>query len=169
MSMFIVAISCLTTSSVPWFRDLTLRCLWYIVLSSTGLSFHHQTHPHNNGRCFHFGLGFSFLLELFLHWAPAAHWAPSNLGSSSLFQCPYCFFMLFMGFSRQEYRRGLPFPSPVDHVLSELSTVTRLSWVSLRGMAHSFIELDKAVIHVINLVSVLWLRFSFCLPSDGWV
>ena len=30
-----------------------------------------------------------------------------------------------MGFSRQEYRSGLPFPSPVDHVLSELSA-TRL-------------------------------------------
>ena len=39
------------------------------------------------------------------------------------------------------------FPSPVDHILSELSTMTRPSWVALRGMAHSFIELDKAVVH----------------------
>ena len=31
----------------------------------------------------------------------------------------------------------------------------------------SFIELNKAVIHVISLVNFLWLRFSFCLPSDG--
>ena len=31
----------------------------------------------------------------------------------------------------------------------------------------SFIELDKAVVHVISLVSFLWLWFSFCLPSDG--
>ena len=69
-----------------------------------------------------------------------------------------------MGFSRQEYWSGLPFPSPVDHVLSELSTMTHLSWVVLHGMAHSFIELDKAVIHVINLISFLWLCFSFCLP-----
>ena len=30
----------------------------------------------------------------------------------------------------------------------------------------SFIELDKAVIHVINLVSFLWLWFSSYLPSD---
>ena len=56
-------------------------------------------------------------------------------------------FILFMGFSRQEYRSGLQFPSPV---LSELSTVTRLSWVALHGMAHSFIELAKAVVHVID-------------------
>ena len=55
----------------------------------------------------------------------------------------------------------------MDHILSELSTMTQLSWVALHGMAHSFIELDKAVVHGIRLVSFLWLWFSFCLPSDG--
>ena len=60
-----------------------------------------------------------------------------------------------MGFSRQEYLNGLPFPSPVDHVLSELSTMTRPSWVALHSMAHSFVELDKAVVPVIRLVSFL--------------
>ena len=30
-------------------------------------------------------------------------------------------FHLFMGFSRQEYWSGLPFPSPVDHILSSES------------------------------------------------
>ena len=44
---------------------------------------------------------------------------------------------------------------PVDHILSELSTMTCLSWVALQGMAHSFIELNKAVIQVISLVSFL--------------
>ena len=72
-----------------------------------------------------------------------------------------------MGFSRQEYWSGLPFPSPVDRVLSEFFTVTRPSWMAIHGMAHSFIELDKAVVHVISLISFLWLWFSFCLPS--WV
>ena len=33
--------------------------------------------------------------------------------------------------------------------------MTRLSWVALHGMALSFIELDKAVVHVIRLVSFL--------------
>ena len=64
--------------------------------------------------------------------------------------------VLFMGFSRQEYWNGLSFPSPVEHVLSELFTITHPSWVALHGMAHSFIKLDKAVIHVISLVSFLW-------------
>ena len=45
----------------------------------------------------------------------------------------------------------------MDHVLSELSTMTHPSWVALQGMAHSFIELDKAVVHVIRLVSFLIL------------
>ena len=49
----------------------------------------------------------------------------------------------------------LELPSPVDHVLSELSTMTRPSWVALHGMAHVFTELDKAVVHVIRLVSFL--------------
>ena len=79
-----------------------------------------------------------------------------------------CLFILFTGFSRQEYWSGLPFSSPVDHVLLQLSTMTSPSWVALHGVAHSFIELDKAVIHVMSLVSFLWLCFSFCLSSDGW-
>jgi len=33
--------------------------------------------------------------------------------------------------------------------------MTRPSWVNLQGMAHNFIELYKAVVHVISLVSCL--------------
>ena len=55
------------------------------------------------------------------------------------------FFILFMGFSRQEYWSGLPFPSPVDHILSDLSTMTLPSWVAPWAWL-SFIELDKAVV-----------------------
>ena len=42
------------------------------------------------------------------------------------------------------------------------------SWAAPHGMAHSFSELDKAVVHVISLISFLWLWFSFCLPSGGY-
>ena len=85
-----------------------------------------------------------------------------------IFQCPiFSPFILFMGFSRQEYWSGLLFPSPVNHVLSELSTMTHPSCMALHGMAHSFIELDKAVVHVFRLVSFSRLWFSVCLPSAG--
>ena len=84
-----------------------------------------------------------------------------------LFQYPFiCLFILFMEFLRQEYWSGLPFPSLVGHVLSELSTLTHLSWVALHGMDNSFIELDKSVVHAISLISFLLLWFSFCLSSD---
>ena len=52
----------------------------------------------------------------------------------------FILFILFIGFSQQEDWNGLPFPSLVDHILSELS-MTCLSWVALHVMAHSFIEL----------------------------
>ena len=42
-----------------------------------------------------------------------------------------------------------------DHILSELSTMSRLSWVALHGMAHSFTELDKAVVHELDK-AVAW-------------
>ena len=87
--------------------------------------------------------------------------------SSSFSVLSFCLFILLMGFSRQEYWSSLPFPSPVDHILSEFFTMTYPSWVALHSMAYSFIELDKAVVHVIRLVSFLWLWFSFYLLSDG--
>ena len=67
---------------------------------------------------------------------------------------------MFMGFSRQEYWSGLPFPSPVDHILSDLSTMTCPSWVA-PGAWLSFIELDKAVV----LVWLDWLVFCPLMPS----
>ena len=162
--MFTLAISCLNTSNLPWFMDLTFQGLMdpgqhqtllpLPVISTTGC-------------CFCFGSISSFFLELFLH-SSVVYWAPTNLGSSSFSVLSFCLFVLFMGFSRQEYWSGWPFPCPMDHILSELSTMTHLSWVALQGMAHSFIELYKAVIHVINLVHFLWLWFSFCLASDRW-
>ena len=91
-----------------------------------------------------------------------------GVGRGFIFQCHiFLPFHTVLGFSRQECWSGLPFPSPVDHVLSEFSTMTRPSYVTLHGMAHSFIELDKTVVHVIWLASFLWFWFSFCLPSDA--
>ena len=121
------------------------------------------------GCCFCFGSICSFFLELFLLSSPVAYWAPIDLGSSSFSVLYFCHFILFMGFSRQEYWSGVLFLSPVDYILSELSTVIHQPSVALQDVAHSFIELDKVMVHVISLVSFLWLWFSFCLPSYGYV
>ena len=160
--MFTLAISCLTISNLLWFMDLIFQVpmqycsLQYLTLLS-------PLDTSTTGCCFRFGSASSFLLELFFCFSQA----PTDLGSSSLSVISFCLFILFVGYSRIEYWGVLLFPSPVDHFLSELSTMTHLSWVALHGMAHSFTELDKVVIHVISLVSFLWLWFSFCLPSDG--
>ena len=60
--------------------------------------------------------------------------------------------------------KWLRFHFPVDRVLSELSTMTYPSWVALHSMALSFIELHKAVIHVIILVSFLYCGFHSVCP-----
>ena len=142
MLMFTLAISCLTTSYLPWFTDLTFQIpVQYCSLEHWTLFLSPVTST--TGCCFAW-LWLFILFELFLHWSPVAYWAPTYLWSSSFSFLSLCLFILFMGFSRQEYWSGLPFPSPVDHVLSELSTMTHLSWVAQHGMAHSFIVLDKA-------------------------
>ena len=162
MSTFTFAISCLTTSNWPWFLDLAFQvptqyCSlqhWTLLLSPV---------TSTTECCFCFGSIPSFFLELFLHWSPVSYWAPTDLGSSSFSVLCFCLFILFMGFSRQEYWSGLPFPSPVDHIVSDLSTMTHPSCTALHSML-SFIPLDKAVVPVIRLASFLWLWFQSICP-----
>ena len=111
MSTFTLAISYLTTSNLPWFMDLTFQVpMQYCSLQHQTLLLSPVTST--AGYCFCFGPIPSFFLELFLHWCPVAYWAPNDLGSSSFGILSFCLFLLFMGFSRQEYWSGLPFPSP---------------------------------------------------------
>ena len=165
MLIIILAISCLTTSNLPWFMDLTFQVpLEYC-------SLHHQTLlpslvPFTTECCFCFGSIPSMFLELFLHWSPVACWAPeegTDLRSSSFSVLSFCLFILFLGFSRQEYWSSLLFPSPVDHILSDLSTMTCPSWVAQRSMAQ-FHWVIKAVVRVIRLASCLWLWFQCACP-----
>ena len=152
MLTFTLAISCLTTSNLSLFLDLTFQVpMHYCSLQHPTLLPSPVTPT--AGCCFCFGPLSSFFVELFLCWSPIAYWEPNDLGSSSFSVLSFCFFMLFVGFSKQEYWSGLPFPSPVDHIMSELSIMTHPSWVALHSMAHSFIELDKAFVHVISLVN----------------
>ena len=159
--MFSLAVSCFTTSSLPWFMDLTFHVpMQYCSLQHWTLL--PSPVPSTTECCFHFGSVSSFFLELFLHWSPVAYWAPTSLGSSSFSVISFCLFILFIQFSRQQYWSSLPFPSLVDYILSELSTMTCLSWVALHGMAHSFIELDKAVVHEEKALKSLVWDVCFC-------
>ena len=93
MSTLTLAISCLTTSNLPWFMDLTFQ------VPMQFCSLQHRTlllSPVTStiGYCFCFGSIPSFFLELFLHWSPVAYWAPTDLRSylsfSYLFDFSYC-------------------------------------------------------------------------------
>ena len=119
---------------------------------------HHQTHPQMSiisalSQLLHF---FLKLLVIALLFSPVEYWTSSHLESSSSHVISFCLFILFMGFLQQKYwgpNSDLPFSPSLDHVLSELSTMTHPSLVALHDMAHSFIELckslhqDKAVIY----------------------
>ena len=72
MSMFTLAISCLTTSNLPWFMDLTFPVPISIVLYNIGLYFSPVTST--TGCCFCFGSISSFFLELLLHQSTVAYW-----------------------------------------------------------------------------------------------
>ena len=155
--MFILAISCLTTSNLPWFMDLTFQipmqycCVqhWTMLLSPV-LS--------TTGYCFCFGFIPSFSLELFLHWSLVAYWAPTDLGSSSFSILSFSLFILFMGFSRQEDWSGLPFHSPKDHILAGLicgEASPAFSWSS-----HKPFPLEKEIATHSNILAwkIPWME-----------
>ena len=83
MSMFTLAISCLITSNLPWFVDLTFQ------VPMQYCSLQHWTwlpSPVTSATrcCCFFGSVSSFFLELFLCWSPVTYWAPGEFN----FQCP---------------------------------------------------------------------------------
>ena len=144
MSIFTLAISCLTTSNLPWFMDPTFQIPmqyhslqhWTLLLSPV---------PSTTGCCFCFNSIPSFFLELFLHWGPVAYWASTDLGSSSFSVLYFCLFILFMGFSRQEYWFAIPFSSgpPVC-----------LGWPYAASKIYNLIRLMSGVLRIPLLMCV---------------
>ena len=163
MSTFSLAIFCWTTSNLPWFTDLTFQVpMQYFSLQHWTLLL--LPIKSTTQCCFCFGSVSSFFLEFVLHWSPVAYWAPTDLGSSSFSVLSFCLFILFMGFSRQETRSGLPFPSPVDHILQNSpSWPIRLGWPHMAWL--HWVRKDCDPCHQIGLLSVIVV--SVCLPSDA--
>ena len=154
MSKFILTIFCLTTSNLPWFMDLTFQVpVQYCSLQHWKSCSSPDTSATES--CFHFGPATSFFLGLLvvaLHSSRVEYWIPSDLGDSS-FAVTFFVFLYSPWAPQQACWSGLPFPPPMDCVLSGLSGVTCPFWVALHGVAYSFTELctslchDKAVIH----------------------
>ena len=146
--MCILTVSCLTTSNFPWFMDLTFQVpiqycslQHWILLSSADTS---------TTECYIcLGLASSFILGLLvilLHSSPVAYWIPSHPRDSSFGVISFWLFIQFMRFSWQVYWDGLPFPSPVDHFLSELSAkICPSEWPCIAWLIDS--ELCKPLCH----------------------
>ena len=158
MSMFTLIISCLTASNLPWFMDLTFQVpTQYCSLQHWTL--HLSPVPSTTRCCICFGSIPSFFLELFLHWSPVAYWAPTDPGSSSFSVLSYCSW----GSQGKNTEVGC-------HSLLQWTNFCQTSppWPARLGWPHmawvSFIELDKAMVHVIRLTSFLWLWFQCVCP-----
>ena len=145
MLTFTPAISCLITSNLPWFIDLTFQ------VPTQYCSLQHRTlllSPVTStaGYCFCFGSIPSFFLELFLHWSPVASRAPTDLGSSSfnilIFAFSYCCSWGSQGKNTEV----------VCHSLLQWTTFCQTSppWPVCRGWPHtawlSFNESDTTVV-----------------------
>ena len=158
MLTFTLAIFCLTTSNLPWFMDLTFQVPMQCC-SSQHRTLHLSTVTSTTGCYFCVGSLPSFFLGLFLHWSWVAYWAPTHLGSSSFSVLSFCLFICSWGSQGKNTEE-------VCHSLLQWTTFcqnspprpVRIGWPYSAWL--SFIELDKAVVHVIRLASFLWLWFT---------
>ena len=156
MLAFTLAISCLTTSSFPLIYGPNIPGSYAMLLTLLPSPFTSTTRC-----CFCFDPVSSFFLELFLRWSPVAYWAPNNLGSSSFSVLSLFLFVLFIRVLKARRLKwfAIPFSSGPHFVRTLHHDPSILGGPTWHGSL-SFIELDKAVVHVIRLGSFLWLWFQ---------
>ena len=167
--MFTLAISCLTTSTLPWFVDLTFQVPMQYFSLQHWISI--VSHIHNF-ELFHFGSASSFFSEAIFLLFCSSMWGTYWPGES-IFQCHFfCFLILFMGFSRQEYWSSLPFPSPKPKLylsIKGFQTVTQeyrenlkilLITLVLKGwQIIIFCSLNYSMCHHLEYVPTFWLPY----------
>ena len=142
MSMFTLAISCLTTSNLPWFVNLTFQVTMQYRSYSIGLYFHSQTCPQ-------MGLVSALAQPLYSFWNYFSTlllptWGV-HLSVSYLFSFSYC------SWGSQGKKAEVVCRSFLQWTTFYQNSPPSPSWVALCYMAHSFIELT-------NLDSVLKSR-----------
>ena len=174
MLMFTLDISCLTTSNLPWLVNLKFL-VYYAILLFMALNLTFITRNIPNSVSFLLWPAASHFLELMSNClCPVAYWTYSNLARGRA-RLPVSCLLLFYtvhGVLAARIPEWFDIPIQVDHVLSELFTLTLPFCVTLHSMAHSFIELcellhhDKAVIHEGCYVIYSPLVFSFVFISS---
>ena len=133
MLTFTLAISCLTTSDLPWFMDLTFQVPMQYCSLQHGTLLYHQSHP-QLGVVFTLALSLHSFLSYFstdLQKHKGIYW-PGEF----IFQCHiFLPFHTVHGALKARILKWFAIPFSSGPHFSELSTMTRLSWVALHGMA----------------------------------
>ena len=161
MSMFTLAISCLTISNLPWFMGLIFQVPEKYCSVQHHTYFRHKSHPQVGvvllWLCLFIVSGvISPLISTVYSFSPiVAYWAPTDLGNSLFIVLSFSIFVLFMGFLKASILKwfAIPFSNGQRFVRTLHYDPFILDGHTWHG--HSFIGLDKAVVHVIRLVSFL--------------
>ena len=133
-----------------------------IALYSIRPCFYHQSHP-QLGIVFALAPIPSFFLELFLHWSPVAYWTPTDLGVPLSVSCHFAFsYCSCSSLGKKTEVAGHSLLQWTTFCQTSPPWPVRLGWP--HTARHTFIELDKAVVHVIRLASFLWLWFQCVCP-----
>ena len=163
MSTFTLAISCLTTSNLPRFMDLTSPGSYAVLLFTASDLASITSHISN-------WVLFLLCFRLFILSGVISPLISSSvLGTyrpgAFIFQCP-----IFLPFHSVH---GVLKATVVCHSLLQWTTFCQNSppWPVRLGWPHtawlSFVELDKAVVRVIRLASCLWLWFLSVCPLSA--
>ena len=158
MSTFIFVISCLTTSNLPWFINLTFQVPMQYCSLQHLYSFYHQSLPQLG---IVFALAPSFILSVVISPLIFSSILGTYWSGEFIFQCP-----IFFAFSYSSWGSHGNNTEVACHSLIQWTTSCQHSppWHIHLWWPHtawlSFIELDKAVVHVIRLTSFLWLWFQ---------
>ena len=167
-------------SSPIWQIQFTLICGPNIPGSYAYCSLQHQSLllspvTSTSGHCFHFGSIFSLSLELFLHWSPVAHWAPTDPGSSSFSVIPFLPFNTVHGVLRSRILKWfvIPFSSgqhfvrtlhyKVNDKRKDLSHM--LKWFRREEITSKGQKIITVLIKKIDLEFVCFLAFIYRKPS----
>ena len=161
MSTFTLAISCLTTSNLLWFVDLTFQVpMQYCSLQHQTLLLSPVTPT--TGYCFCFGSipSFSGVISPLISSSLLFTYQPGEF----IIQCPmFLPFHTVHGVLKALILKwfAILISSGLHFVVSPPRPI-HLGWSYTSWL--SFIELDKAVAHVITLASFLWIWFQSVCP-----
>ena len=160
MSTVPLAISCLTTSNLPWFMDLTFQVPVQYCFFRIGLYFYHQSYPQLGLFLLWFHL---FILSGIISPLISCSILGTYWPGEFIFQCPiFLPFHTVHGVLKARILKwfAIPFssgPHSVRHLHHDPAVLGGPMWLG-------FTELDKAVVRVIRLASFLWLWFQCVCP-----